>query len=201
MPKKKIRYKVVVYGTSDGLRFPDLLIKYSSGFQLPLQVKRGEYLPDDPEVLDPADIKKSIAAGSLGKYLKAGWVVEDDGRKPRKQRRRKKSQLKPTPVPPKPVNKEEQAVERQENNTSKDSQQKTESTTNSANEESQQAVNFTEVKSFADFNKIKGFWQRKQFIRVCKDKALLSDILNNVDSASQIANIIELRIEKLEKEV
>ena len=51
MPK----YKVMVYGSGDGLIFPDLLVEYSSGLRFELKVLKDNYIP--VEIFNELDIK------------------------------------------------------------------------------------------------------------------------------------------------
>lgn len=54
------------------LSFPDLQIKFSNGYSLPLKVSEGEEILMD--LLDSEDIKKSWLVGSLKGYLANGWI-------------------------------------------------------------------------------------------------------------------------------
>jgi len=56
------------------LSFPDLCVKYTNGFALPLKIAEGVEIPLD--VLDPEDIRKSLKVGSLNGYLNNGWIEE-----------------------------------------------------------------------------------------------------------------------------
>lgn len=56
------------------LAFPDLCVKYSNGYSLPLKVAEGNEIPLD--VLDAEDIRKSLKVGTLKGYLDNGWIEE-----------------------------------------------------------------------------------------------------------------------------
>ena len=67
-------YRVVVEGGLEGLSFPDLYME-KDGVKRHVRVMINNYIPTvhiDKEVL-----QKSLDVGSLGRALKAGWVVEE----------------------------------------------------------------------------------------------------------------------------
>jgi hypothetical protein len=52
----------------------DLHIVYSGGLKTLIRLEKGQELPVD--ILDPIDVKKSLAFGALGRLIKAGWIKE-----------------------------------------------------------------------------------------------------------------------------
>jgi hypothetical protein len=175
-----IRYKVVSFGGHDGLKFQDLLIKYSTGYLLPLKVKQGDYIPLD--ILDPMDVKKSLIVGDLGRHLKSGNIVaEDDSIKPVVVEVPKvvapvivhavqsPPALTPTvglpvpepqnlPVPGVPAPSLVELQKAQENNN----------------------MDLGSVKTAADFNKLR-YFLKLRFIKECNDGPLLQQIFNQLD--------------------
>ena len=187
---KKPKYKVVVEGSMDGLKFLDLLIKYSTGYFIPLSVKKGNYIPDDPDIIDPIDLKKSLVVGTLGKFLKKGWVI-DDNNQPKTKRPRRKKKIKKVEVP---VTKIIPTVEEVHKETLPETpQQKVEP----VKETQQEKLDLNQVTTFADFSKL-GHFQKVQFIKVCKDKVLLTEITTNLPQhADQLRVHVEVQLDKL----
>lgn len=58
----------------NGLDFPDLQIKLSTGLARALHVNAGEFLPID--LIDERDIKLSEHSGCIYRALKAGWLID-----------------------------------------------------------------------------------------------------------------------------
>jgi len=79
------RYKVIAYGGYDGLKFPDLVVRFTSGYAIPLHVKQDEYVP--LQILDPFDIQKSLIVGSLGRYIKGGQIIVEDDEEPKEEKK------------------------------------------------------------------------------------------------------------------
>jgi len=187
---KKPKYKVVVEGSMDGLKFPDLLIKYSTGYYIPLAVKIGHYIPDDPDIIDPIDLKKSLVVGTLGKFLKAGWVIDENAQPKRKRQKRKKKVKKVEEPAIKAIPTVE---EKHEEATPETPQQKVEP----VKETQQEAIDLNKVATFADFGKL-GHFQKVQFIKICKDKALLTQINASLPMhADQLRVHAEVRLDQL----
>ncbi len=170
-----IRYKVMTYGGIRGLEFPDLLIKYSSGYTIPLEVHQGEYLP--LEILDPLDIKKSLIAGSLGRFISQGKVSVEGDTLPyfdlAKIRAAKKIPAKQTEP-------------------TKEDQKEVATETSSASPALKveppkiiepQITNLSDVKELKDFDRL-SFYLKKRFLRDSKDMALLLHIYQTTDSNS-----------------
>jgi len=186
MPK----YKVAIYGGMDGLTFEDLIVKYTSGYQYPLKIRKGSYVP--VEIFDPLDIQKSLTVGSLRHYIDDGSVIIDysDLEKKKKQRilRKKKKDIKdikPTLKPSVEENKAEPSPET--------SQQKAEET-KPANDEQ---IDLQDVKAETDFFKL-SFFNKMQFIKNCKDKSLLSKLLEKLpEDAKQLKLHITYRLQNL----
>lgn len=69
------RYRVAIKNSKENrieLTFPDLCIKYNTGYAPALKVKEGEEILFD--VLDSEDIRKSWLVGSLKGYLENKWI-------------------------------------------------------------------------------------------------------------------------------
>lgn len=177
------RYKVAAYGGLDGLLFPDLLIKYSSGYQYPLRVKQGEYIPI--EIFDPLDIQRSLLTGSLGNFIKGNAVVVEHSdvelKKQTKQPRKKKQAIeisKPEqpPIEAPSVSEQPQVVEQTD-----------------ADLEHQPAyIDFKDVTTVESFLKL-GYFRRLEFIKQCNDFSLLSQLSDKTDSQN-IKALIYYRI-------
>lgn len=184
------RYKVVAFGGQDGLLFDELLVKFSGGYNLPLRVKQGNYVPI--EILDPMDLKKSLIVGSLGKYIKGGQVIEEhyDPKKekiiqepPKVSEGHKEPEAKkePTPAaepvsitepikaatPPPPISGPEPMLE-----------------------------SISQVKQEDDFYKL-GFFMKVKFIENCSDKALLLKLLEKTKGSHQLQTNIQLKLATL----
>ena len=175
-----MRYRVNTYGGMDGLHFPDLQVRYSTGYLLPLKIKEGEYIP--LEILDPLDVKKSLLAGSLGKYIASGDVVVEDD----------EIVLKATP-------KKRQLAEIV-SNAPEFPQQPEISTKEEAAKVIEQPIveqvtSLSAVKTIADFTKL-GYFLKLRFIKECNDKALLQELFSKLDSR-QLKNNIQLKLSQL----
>jgi hypothetical protein len=176
------QYKVVTFGGMDGVKFPDLLVKFSTGYLLPLHVKQGEYIP--LEILDPLDVKKSLLVGSLGRYIACGDVIVEDDSIPASLSAKTEEipnvpsvKLSETPTPiSEPMKVQPKQVE------------------NSAPEE-QQLTNLSQVKQADDFFKL-GYFLKLRFIKECNDKTLLQQLHNKTDS-KQLQNNIQIKLAQL----
>ncbi len=178
------QYKVVVFGGIDGLKFPELPIKFSNGVSAPLYVKKGQYLPLD--ILDPLDVKKSLIAGSLGRAIKAGMVVVEDDTpvpppptpvvqppKPVVAPEVVASEPKPVPEEPKPLSYKQAIVE-------------------ASKEAAGPITDLSSVKSYEDFCRL-SYFLKLRFVKDCTDKNLLKTIGDKADS-NQIKNNINIRL-------
>ena len=163
MPK----YKVCVYGTMDGLVFDDLLVKYTTGYQYPLKIKRNHYVPT--EIFNPLDIQRSLTVGSLRNYIDSGSVLVEysdlETNKRKKKSRKKKvedvtPEIKPSVEVVPEVPKEEP-------------QQKPEET------KEFKPIDLKDVKASDDFFKL-SFYNKLQYITHCKDKGLLTELLEKL---------------------
>jgi hypothetical protein len=173
------QYRVAVYGGMDGLLFEDLVVLYSSGVKFALRVKQGDMVPI--EIFDPLDIKKSLAVGSLGSYVRSGAVrVEfSDLEKNNKKR-------KPRPVEVPVVQQTQPSVE-----VAQPIQQQPEETPKVQDA----PADLKDVKAVDDFFKL-SFFNRLKFIQNCTDKGVLSELLSKIDSP-QLKNNIQYRLENL----
>lgn len=165
MPK----YKVAVYGTMDGLIFEDLIVKYTTGYQYPLKVKKGNFVPTD--IFNPLDIQKSLAVGSLRSYIDKGSVIveySDIEKNKRKRKSRKK-----TVEDIKPQIKPSVEAEKIEEPPQEESQQKTEET------KEFKPIDLKDVKASDDFFKL-SFYNKLQYINHCNDKGLLTELLEKL---------------------
>jgi hypothetical protein len=167
-----IRYKVITYGGMRGLEFPDLLIKYSTGYSIPLSVHQDEYVP--LEILDPLDVKKSLIAGSLGRYIAAGQVkVEGDELGVVNMETRPRQVIVPAvqQVINEPTNQEVQTLPQP--NPKVEPPKIIEP----------QITNLSDVKELKDFDRL-SFYLKKRFLRESQDKALLLRIYQTTTSDS-----------------
>lgn len=175
-----IRYKVITYGGIRGLEFPDLLIKYSSGYAVPLEVHQGEYLP--LEILDSSDIKKSLIAGSLGRFIAQGKVAVEGDELPKIELKRKREPRVNSPESP-ATQKSEPTQDQQK----KDSNEFLSAPINPKVEPPKviepQITNLSDVKELKDFDRL-SFYLKKRFLRETQDKALLLHIFQTTDSNS-----------------
>ncbi len=178
MPK----YRVATYGGMDGLIFPDLLIKYSTGYVYPLRVRQGDCVPT--EIFDPLDIQRSLLTGSLGSLIKANAVVVEysdvEVKQHNKQPRKKKQpqevlQIPATEEAPKEVP-QPQVVEQ-------------------TSPGKPAHIDFKDVAAPEDFLQL-SFFRRLEFIRQCTDKSLLSQLSKKIDS-EQLKFQIDRRLEQL----
>jgi hypothetical protein len=181
------------------LSFPDLCVKYTNGYALPLKVAEGEEIPLD--VLDQEDIRKSLKVGSLKGYLANSWVEEIFGDivvptqstplshfiteqmvlapsmlEPLKPFVEKPAKID---VPPQPILPEAIKAEK-----SKVSEPIVESLTD-----------LSLVKSYDDFNRL-SHTLKLRFIKDCTDAVLLIDISGKTSSV-QFKNNISLRLTQI----
>lgn len=170
-PKEKERnmpkYKVAIYGTMDGLVFDDLLVKYTTGYQYPLKIKQGHYVPT--EIFNPLDIQKSLTVGSLRNYIDSGSVTVEYSdleihKRKRKSRKKKVEDIKPEIKP---------SVEVVPEVPKEEPQQKTEET------KEFKPIDLKDVKASDDFFKL-SFYNKLQYITHCKDKGLLTELLEKL---------------------
>lgn len=181
-----IRYKVTTYGGVRGLEFPDLLVKYSSGYTVPLEVHEGEYVP--LEILDPLDVKKSLIVGSLGKFIANGKVtIEND-----ELQKIKLEQPKPEVVKEQPKEEPKKQEPTINKLTILPKEPTKEDTTSSDHSDPKveppkviepQLTSLSEVKELKDFDRL-SFYLKKNFLRKTKDKALLLQIYKTTNSNS-----------------
>lgn len=176
------RYKVTVYGGMDGLLFPDLLIKYSTGYFYPLRVRQGDYVPT--EIFDPLDIQRSLLTGSLGSFIKANSVIVEysdvELKKITKQPRKKKQeQIEQTIIqPPAETVQIEQPKVVQQTETGAPAH-----------------IDFKDVKATEDFLKL-SYFRRLEFIKQCTDKSLLTTLSQTLNS-QQFKFQIDMRLKEL----
>lgn len=182
-----IKYLVVTFGGMDGLKFPDLLVKYSTGYLLPLHVKEGEYVP--LEILDPLDVKKSLIVGSLGRYLKGGQVIEEDDEIPKELPKQIIKEL-----PKKPILDVKQTTQ-EIVPTSKEKVEEQSLQTDSKIKEESPLTDLSQVKTIEDFFRL-GYFLKLKYIKDCADKVFLQQILEKTDS-KQLSNNIALRLTQL----
>jgi hypothetical protein len=158
----------------DGLLFPDLLIKYSSGYQYPLRVKQGEYIPI--EIFDPLDIQKSLLTGSLGSFIRGNSVsieYSDIELKQQKKQTRKKKVIE--------ISKPEQIIQPPiEAPTVAEQPQVVEQTDA---ENAPAYIDFKDVLTVEDFLKL-GYFRRLEFIKQCNDTSLLTQLSDKIESAN-----------------
>lgn len=180
MPK----YKVAVYGGMDGLCFPDLIVKYSTGYYYPLRVKQNDYVPT--EIFDPLDIQRSLLTGSLGSFIKANAVLVEysdvETKQQNKQPRKKKQEISQAPTPQPPleaplaVETKPQVVEQP-------------STDKPAH------IDFKDVAAPEDFLKL-SYFRRLEFIKQCTNKGLLTQLSQKLDS-QQLKFQIDMRLKDI----
>lgn len=177
------RYKVQVYGQIDGLVFPDLLIKYSSGYFYPLRVKLGEYVPS--ELFDPLDIQRSLLTGSLGSFIKNKAVMVEysdiELRKMNKQPRKKKQEQIIAPQPTPLVEAATPIVQ----------PPVVEQTSPGKPEH----IDFKDVAKTDDFLKL-SYFRRLEFIKQCNDKSLLTQLSEKLES-QQLKFQIDIRLKEI----
>lgn len=179
MPK----YKVAVYGGMDGLCFPDLIVKYSTGYFYPLRVKQGDYVPI--EIFDPLDVQRSLLTGSLGSFVKANAVLveysdvetKQQNKQPRKKKQDIQAPVAPTPEAPLVVVETKPQVVEQP------------STDKPAH------IDFKDVATPEDFLKL-SYFRRLEFIKQCTDKGLLTQLSQKLDS-QQLKFQIDMRLKEL----
>lgn len=179
-----IRYKVRVINNPESrqsIKFHDLLIKYSTGYFIPLQLNEGEYLP--LEILEADDIKKSLIVGSLGKYIRNGKVVVEDDAPPPPP-----VQIAPpvVPVTVEPL-KEKEVIKPIEEPPTKQVQD--------LKPEEKPLTNFDEVKSKADYNRL-AYFLKLRFVRETQDLELLKTISSSTDASLQVKNLIQFRLQQ-----
>lgn len=166
------------------IKFHDLLIKYSTGYMIPLQLMEGEIIPLG--ILDPVDVEKSLIVGSLGKYIRDHKViVEDDAPKPQEE-------LKvevPQTVTPLVKTKEEVKSEPKA-----DVSLEPKRPAQDLKAEEKPLTNFDEVHSFEDFNRL-AYFLKLRFVRESNDVELLKKISSCSDSL-QIKNLIQFKLQK-----
>jgi len=174
------RFKIITYGGLDGVKFPDLLVKYSSGYVLPLHVKEGQYVP--LEILDPLDVKKSLIVGSLGHYIETGAVkVEDD----ELLKEELKVEVKKVDV----INKDEKI--QIEPTVEKIEFQQIQA------ESEKFLTNLSDVKEVNDFFKL-SYFQKLKFIKECNDKILLQSVMSKVPpDGKQLLNNLQLKLSQI----
>ncbi len=171
-----IRYKVTTYGGMRGLLFPDLVITYSSGYIIPLEVPEGEYLP--LEILEPLDVKKSLIAGSLGKFIADGKVkVEGDKLSVIDLEKNPKPKLDSKIETPKPTK-----TEMVEELT------KAPSPIVEPPKVIEQITNLSDVKKLEDFDRL-SHYLKSRFLKETEDKALLLRIYETTKSESFKLNV------------
>ena len=178
MPK----YKVVVYGTMDGLVFDDLIVKYSTGYRYPLKIKRGNYVPT--EIFDPLDIQKSLTVGSLRNYIDAGSVrvIYSDletNKQNRKSRKKKVEDITPEIKPSVEVAITEEIPQ--------EAAQQTEET------KEFKPIDLKDVKASDDFFKL-SFYNKLQYVNHCNDKGLLTALLEHPKLKDQPTGQLHVKI-------
>jgi len=177
-----IRYKVLSSSNLNGLKFPDLLVKYSTGYLLPLTVKEGQYIP--LEILDEQDVKKSLIIGSLGRFVAGGQVkVEDD--------------LKPIESEVAQIKQEVKPIIEQEVKPTIAAKSEIPQSVVEKKEPEKLLTNLSEIKQVDDFFKL-GYFLKLSFIKNSTDKALLTQILQKTPvDAKQLQNNLQVKISQL----
>lgn len=187
MADDKKRYRVKIKNAKDNLSyvsFPDLIVRYTSGWNEPLKILEGKEIPI--LACDPEDVRKSWLAGSLKRYTDSGWIEEIPPEpKPLTEKELKfLESLKPivgtgnisVPIPSKQVSDVSGVKEVKPN----------------LPEAQSTLSNFSLVKTFEDFSKL-SYFLKLRFIKESSDKALLKIILDKTDSP-QFKNNISLRL-------
>jgi len=185
------RYRVMVYGTHDGLAFPDLLVKYTSGLFYELKVKQGECIP--VEIFDSLDIRKSLLTGSLKKAIESGAVkVEYSDLEQKKRKRKQRKQLKELQITKLPSVEEEQPDLKKEEPPKEIPQQKSEEITFVDDKD----VNFSDIKTVEDFSKL-SYFKKTSFAKQSKNKDLLTKLLKQDALDAHIKNTIIFHLSEL----
>ena len=177
------RYRVEVYGSHDGLIFPDLLVCYSSGLQYELKVKQGEYVP--VELFNPLDIQKSLLTGSLKAYIEgdAVKVIYSDYEQRKKRRRQRKP--KDVSIQKLPSIEEEKPDLKTEEPPKEIPQSKPEEKLFVDDKD----VNFKDINTVEDFSKL-SYFKKTSFAKQSKNKNLLTELLDVKTLDSHIKNTI-----------
>lgn len=182
-----IRYKVTTYGGVRGLQFPDLLVKYSSGYTIPLEVPEGEYVP--LEILDPLDVKKSLIVGSLGKFIASGKVTVVNDELSKIDLSKPKQEVKKE-EPKKVEEKKEPTINKFQIIQKEPTKQEDTSSSDPIDPKVEppkviepQLTSLSDVKELKDFDRL-SFYLKKRFLRETKDRALLLRIYQTTDSNS-----------------
>lgn len=184
------RYRVIVYGTHDGLAFPDLIVRYSSGLQYELKVKQGEFIP--VELFNSLDIKKSLLTGSLKNFIEGGAVKVEYSDLEQKKRRRKQRKSKKLPIQKLPSVEEEKPNLKIEEPPKEIPQQKSEESTFVDDKD----VNFKEIVTVKDFSKL-SYFKKTSFAKQSKNKSLLTELLKIDQLDSHIKNTIIFHLSEL----
>lgn len=190
MSEEKKRYRVKIKNSKDNLTyvtFPDLIVRYTSGWNEPLKILEGQEIP--LAACDSEDVRKSFLAGSLFRYLNSGWI-EEIPPEPKKEKPLSPAMIQAmTPmvgtgdiplmsIPPKPI-----------------SENKAEEAAKPSLPEAQNTLsNFSLVRSYEDFEKL-SYFLKLRFIKETSDKELLKIILEKT-SSHQFKNNISLRLGK-----
>lgn len=179
------QYRVAVINSPENrqlVKFHDLLIKYSTGYMIPLQLLEGDLIP--LEVLDPVDVQKSLIVGSLGKYIRDKKVfVEDDAPLPQEEIKTE------TPKELPPIAKSKVEAEPKAETPLEPKRPAQDLKT-----EEKPLTNFEEVHTIEDFNRL-AYFLRLRFVRESPDLELLKKISSCSDSL-QLKNLIQFRLQK-----
>jgi hypothetical protein len=186
------RFCVRIKNSKDNLTyvtFPDLIVRYTSGWNEPLKIKEGQEIPIS--ACDSEDVRKSWLAGSLKKYTDSGWIEEIiDPPQPKPLTPLEILAIKAAtpivgtgnipfidvPIPPKPVSDVSGTKEVKPN----------------LPEAQSTLSNFSLVKSYEDFSKL-SYFLKLRFIKESNNKELLKEILSKTDS-HQFKNNIQVKL-------
>jgi hypothetical protein len=178
------------------LSFPDLQVRFSNGYSLPLKVVEGEEILMD--LLDPEDIKKSWLVGSLKGYLSNDWIesfTEESSLKdvtPISQFITEQMVMAPKPNLIKQEVVQKQAVPIPQPNLPEVIKVVEQQPISIVNE---QITDLSLVKTYADFNKLSHFLKLR-FIKENSDIELLRQI-QTATTSSQFKNNLTLRLSTL----
>jgi len=176
------RYRVCVFGSHDGLIFPDLLVTYSSGLQYELKVKQGELVP--VELFNSLDIKKSLLTGSLKNYIEGNAVKVEysDYEQQKRKRKHKKTHIPPVQKLP---SIEEEKLDLKTEPPKEIPQSKPEEIQFVDDKD----VNFNTIETVEDFSKL-SYFKKTSFAKQSKNKSLLTELLKQDQLDSHIKNTI-----------
>lgn len=203
------RYRVAIINSPENagsLPFPDLSVKFSTGYIVPINVKEGDEIPI--EALDSEDVRKSLLVGTLSRYIGCGKVIVEDDSIPKekkqiseshllsvrekkvRRRRKRKAEVTDSKVETPVVEEQKEQPKVSNVNESKEVDEKP-----SVTEEQPLITDLALVKTYDDFNRL-SYFLKLRFIKESNDKDLLKEIDSRTDS-NQFKNNIKIRISSM----